>query len=109
MQDIRFAIIGCGLMGREFASAAARWMHLVAPKARPRIVAVCDTNPDLMTCSRGNRSGSRVLPEHLGFDVPLANWFCGTHRIQQLLHLLSSFGLGLLTANMSRRTDDSRG
>lgn len=35
-------------MGREFASAAARWMHLVAPKARPRIVAVCDTNPSLM-------------------------------------------------------------
>ncbi len=25
---IRFGIIGCGLMGREFASAAARWMHL---------------------------------------------------------------------------------
>jgi prephenate dehydrogenase len=28
MKEIRFAIIGCGLMGREFASAAARWMHL---------------------------------------------------------------------------------
>ena len=27
-KTIRFGIIGCGLMGREFASAAARWCHL---------------------------------------------------------------------------------
>ena len=27
MQTIRFGIIGCGLMAREFASAAARWCH----------------------------------------------------------------------------------
>ena len=27
-KTIRFAVIGCGLMGREFASAAARWCHL---------------------------------------------------------------------------------
>jgi predicted dehydrogenase len=48
MREIRFGIIGCGLMGREFASAAARWMHLTGTRARPRIVAVCDTNPALM-------------------------------------------------------------
>lgn len=48
MRTIRFGIIGCGLMGREFASAAARWMHLQAMPARPEIVAVCDTNADLM-------------------------------------------------------------
>lgn len=45
---IRFGIIGCGLMGRELASAAARWLHLNDMKARPEIVAVCDTNPALM-------------------------------------------------------------
>ena len=28
MRVVRFAIIGAGLMGREFASAAARWAHL---------------------------------------------------------------------------------
>ncbi|MDG3579081.1 Gfo/Idh/MocA family oxidoreductase [Rhizobium sp. YJ-22] len=44
----RFGVIGCGLMGREFASAAARWLHLSDTKARPEIVAVCDTNPALM-------------------------------------------------------------
>lgn len=48
MKEIRFGIIGCGLMGREFASAAARWLHLTGARARPRIVAVCDTNPALM-------------------------------------------------------------
>jgi predicted dehydrogenase len=48
MKTFRFGVIGCGLMGREFASAAARWMHLSDAKARPEIIAVCDTNPDLM-------------------------------------------------------------
>lgn len=48
MKTFRFGVIGCGLMGREFASATARWMHLTDAKARPEIVAVCDTNPDLM-------------------------------------------------------------
>lgn len=48
MKTIKFGIIGCGLMGREFASAAARWMHLTDMKARPEIVAVCDTNDALM-------------------------------------------------------------
>ena len=47
MKTFRFGIIGCGLMGREFASAAARWLHLNGMKARPEIVAVCDTNPAL--------------------------------------------------------------
>jgi len=43
-KTIRFGIIGCGLMGREFASAAARWCHLTADIARPEIVGVCDTS-----------------------------------------------------------------
>jgi predicted dehydrogenase len=44
-QIIRFGIIGAGLMGREFASAAARWPHLLNLDFAPRIVAVCDKNP----------------------------------------------------------------
>lgn len=47
MQTIRFGIIGCGLMGREFASAAARWCHLTQIDARPEIVAICDKNPSI--------------------------------------------------------------
>jgi len=49
MRTINFGIIGCGLMGREFASAAARWCHLIDQDVRPRIVAVCDANPAAMT------------------------------------------------------------
>jgi len=33
-------------MGREFASAAARWMHLLGDIPRPEIVAVCDVSKD---------------------------------------------------------------
>ena len=46
MKNIRFGIIGCGLMGKEFASASARWCHLRLDVPRPEIVAVCDTNPE---------------------------------------------------------------
>ncbi len=42
MRTVRFGIIGCGLMGREFASAAARWCHLPDMDVRPEIVAICD-------------------------------------------------------------------
>ena len=44
-KKIRFAIIGCGLMGREFASAAARWCHMTADIPQPEIVGVSDVNP----------------------------------------------------------------
>jgi predicted dehydrogenase len=44
MKTIRFGLIGCGLMGREFASAAARWCHLLETDTRPQIVAACDAN-----------------------------------------------------------------
>jgi predicted dehydrogenase len=41
-------IIGGGLMGREAASAAARWVHLADFGVRPAIVSVCDTNPEVL-------------------------------------------------------------
>jgi len=44
LETVRFGIIGLGLMGREFASAAARWCHLTDMDIRPEIVAVCDIN-----------------------------------------------------------------
>ncbi|MEZ0326049.1 MAG: Gfo/Idh/MocA family protein [Fimbriimonas sp.] len=47
-RQVRFGIIGCGLMGREFASAAARWLHLLEMEAEPLIVAVCDAHPAAM-------------------------------------------------------------
>ncbi|MEQ1935615.1 MAG: Gfo/Idh/MocA family oxidoreductase [Fimbriimonadaceae bacterium] len=44
MRTINFGVIGCGLMGKEFASAAARWCHIEGVGAKPKIVAVCDSN-----------------------------------------------------------------
>ncbi len=45
-QPVRFGVIGCGLMGREFASVSQRWLHLAADLPRPVIVAACDLNQD---------------------------------------------------------------
>jgi predicted dehydrogenase len=45
---ISFGIIGCGLMGRELASAMARWCHLLDLNVRPELVAVCDRAPALL-------------------------------------------------------------
>ena len=47
MKTVKFGIIGAGLMGREFASACARWCHLTEINAKPELVAVCDKNPAL--------------------------------------------------------------
>ncbi len=43
-------------MGREFASAAARWLHLPEMKVRPEIVAICrrDVSPDSVRWFRDN-------------------------------------------------------
>jgi predicted dehydrogenase len=45
---VRFGIIGGGLMGRELASAAARWIHLAEIGVRPEIAVVCDVNPKVL-------------------------------------------------------------
>jgi predicted dehydrogenase len=54
-KHIRFGLIGCGLMGKEFASAAARWCHLSDVEFEPRIIAVCDANAD----------ATRWFPDHV--------------------------------------------
>ena len=46
MRIVKFGIIGTGLMGKEFASAAARWCHLPEMKVRPEIVSICDKNAE---------------------------------------------------------------
>jgi predicted dehydrogenase len=43
-RKVRFGIIGLGLMGREFGSAAARWCHLLGEGPVPEIAGICDTN-----------------------------------------------------------------
>lgn len=45
MKTVRLGIIGLGLMGREIASAVARWCHLEDCDVRPAITAICDNSP----------------------------------------------------------------
>lgn len=48
MRIVKFGIIGCGLMGKEFASAVARWCHLPEMDVKPEIVAICDTSKETL-------------------------------------------------------------
>jgi predicted dehydrogenase len=45
VRTVGVGIIGGGLMGKELASAMARWFVLDGVPDRPELVAVCDTNP----------------------------------------------------------------
>ena len=51
---VKFGIIGGGLMGKEFASAAARWLHLPGVDFQPEITAVCDTKPATLEWFKDN-------------------------------------------------------
>ncbi len=61
MRTVKFGIIGCGLMGREFASAVARWCHLPEMDVKPEIIAVCDTNAKLLEWYTGNFSSIKQV------------------------------------------------
>lgn len=44
-KQIRFGIIGLGLMGKEFASSVSRWCHLVDNSLpKPVITGICDNS-----------------------------------------------------------------
>lgn len=59
-QAVRFGIIGAGLMGREFAAAAARWGVLLDLDVRPEVVGVCDVNPGLFDWYTENFPSVRI-------------------------------------------------
>jgi predicted dehydrogenase len=61
---INFGVIGCGLMGREFASAAARWCHLLDLDFEPRIVAACDTNSAMLDWFTQSIPGLRTYNDY---------------------------------------------
>ncbi len=71
MKTIRFGIIGAGLMGREFASACARWCHLTEMNARPELAAVCDKNPELYGWYRDNFPSVKQITDD--YKLLLAN------------------------------------
>ncbi len=60
-RKIHCGIIGCGLMGREFAVAAARWSALLDLQVQPEIVAICDLNESLFDWYRSNFSSIKTV------------------------------------------------
>ncbi len=54
---IPFGIIGGGLLGKEFASALSRWLHLTGLNFEPRLVAVCSASSSSLDWFRNNLTG----------------------------------------------------
>lgn len=63
MRTMRFGVIGGGLMGREFASAAARWLHLLEPISKPEIVAVADPSAEARAWFEGHHALRLSTPD----------------------------------------------
>ena len=63
-RQITFGVIGCGLMGREFASAAARWCHLDNLGFEPVITAACDVDENALAWFEDNVPGIRATTDY---------------------------------------------
>lgn len=61
---IGFGLIGGGLMGREFAGACARWIHLDPLGVRPKIVCVSDPNTDALRWYERLQPVPRLVPDY---------------------------------------------
>lgn len=114
-RELRFGVIGLGLMGKEFASAAARWCHLSDIGVRPVITAVCDTNKDMFSWFESNvptiTKSTTNYQELLARDDVDAVYCAVPHHLHQQLyvdiikagkHLLGEKPFGIdLNANTS--------
>jgi len=89
-REIRFGVIGCGLMGREFASAAARWLHLLDLDYAPRIEAVCDVNLQATEWFKDNVPSVRLATdnyEELLNDAAIEVIYCAVpHNLHEKIY-----------------------
>ena len=60
-KKIKFGIIGCGLMGREFAVASTRWPALLDLDAKPELVGICDLNENLFDWYTDNFDSIKIV------------------------------------------------
>jgi predicted dehydrogenase len=63
-KEIRIGIIGLGLMGREFASAMARWCSLLSESPIPVLTGICDKNKDTWNWYTSNFPTIRIKTEN---------------------------------------------
>jgi predicted dehydrogenase len=88
-RTVRFGIVGGGLMGREFASAAARWVHLADIGVRPEIAVVCDVNPDVLAWYERLEPRPRLVSDYkeLLADDSINAVYCAVpHNLHQELY-----------------------
>ena len=90
MREIKFGVIGCGLMGREFASAAARWMHLLNMPAKPVIVGASDVNAGAMEWFKTHHSLSTATTDYreLIADPNIEAIYCAVpHNLHEQIYI----------------------
>ncbi|MDP2570632.1 Gfo/Idh/MocA family oxidoreductase [Vibrio penaeicida] len=91
MKTIRFGIIGGGMMGKEFASAASRWCHLTNVAGKPEIVALCDTNTSIHGWYRDNFPSISTYTENyqeLLDDESIDAIYCAVpHHLHEKLYI----------------------
>jgi predicted dehydrogenase len=86
---VRIGLVGGGLMGREFASAAARWLHLAPLGVRPELAVVCDTNPEVLAWYERLEPRPRLVSDYwevLGDDTVEAVYCAVPHHLHQELY-----------------------
>jgi predicted dehydrogenase len=86
---LRFGIVGGGLMGREFASAAARWVHLADIGVRPEIAVVCDVDPEVLAWYERLSPRPRLVTDHtelLADDSVEAVYCAVPHHLHEELY-----------------------
>ena len=90
MRELRFGVVGLGLMGKEFASAAARFFHLQDIGVRPVITAVCDTNAGALEWFRANvpsvKAATTDYRELLARDDVEAVYCAVPHHLHEQLY-----------------------
>jgi predicted dehydrogenase len=86
---VRFGIVGGGLMGREFASAAARWVHLADIGVRPEIAVVCDLDPEVLAWYERLEPRPRLVSDYreLLADASVEAVYCAVpHHLHEELY-----------------------
>ncbi len=89
-RTVRFGIVGGGLMGREFASAAARWIHLADLGVRPQIAAVCDVDPGVLAWYERLEPRPRLTEDYrelLADDTVEAVYCAVPHHLHEELYV----------------------
>ncbi|MCH7721672.1 MAG: Gfo/Idh/MocA family oxidoreductase [Planctomycetes bacterium] len=99
-RTVRFGIIGGGLMGREFVSAAARWIHLDDMDVQPEIVAVCDIDPSILRWFERMDPRPDLVTDYLELlgDNSIEAVYCAVphHRHEEIYRAVLQHGKHLL-------------